>query len=227
MADQYVYSPIDFCADCFSAGFRVGKGLATVIAIAGAETAGTFDPKITNTAGNTPPSTDRGILQINSYWHPEVSDACAFDPVCSAIQGFRISSQGTSFSPWATYTNGAYKRYMSTAWMAIDAFQRVVQINGNVDSLNAQINNLKQQLTTVQQQAVDEATKIADLQSQITQLNSADQQTIASLQKQITEVSALRDAALTRAVNAEGELTKIQSNLNTYLSSVKQQILGS
>lgn len=26
---------------------------------------------------------DRGLYQINSYFNPDVSDACAFDPVCS------------------------------------------------------------------------------------------------------------------------------------------------
>ena len=29
-------------------------------------------------------SYDRGVLQINAKWHPEVSDECAFDVECSA-----------------------------------------------------------------------------------------------------------------------------------------------
>lgn len=31
----------------------------------------------------TSPEGDRGILQISNYYHPEVSDECAFDPACA------------------------------------------------------------------------------------------------------------------------------------------------
>jgi hypothetical protein len=67
----------------------------------------------TNSAGNTPPSTDRGIAQFNSYWHPEVSDACAFDPECAIREMYRVSSGGSDFTQWAAYTAGTYRQFLS------------------------------------------------------------------------------------------------------------------
>ena len=46
---------------------------------------------------NSDGSIDRGLWQLNSRWHPEVSDACAYDPECNAKETFRISKQGTNF----------------------------------------------------------------------------------------------------------------------------------
>lgn len=41
-------------------------------------------PKNSNSKGNTPAgSVDRGLFQINNYWHKEVSDSCAYDLRCS------------------------------------------------------------------------------------------------------------------------------------------------
>lgn len=93
-----------------AAGFSL-PGLTTIVAIALAESG--LNTDATNTAGNSPPSTDRGVLQINSYWHAEVSDACAFNPACAFVEGYRISAQGTNFTPWSTYTNGAYQQYVT------------------------------------------------------------------------------------------------------------------
>lgn len=94
-----------------SAGFT-GAGLATIVAIALAESGG--NPAI---RGGQDPR-DRGVLQINSYWHPEVSDACAFDPACAFKAAFGISSNGTNFSQWTTFQNGAYKSHLSSAQQA-------------------------------------------------------------------------------------------------------------
>ena len=226
MADQYVYSPIDFCADCYAAGFRVGKGLATILAIAGAETAGTYDPKITNTAGNSPPSTDRGIVQINSYWHPEVSDACAFDPKCAAVQAFRISNQGSSFTPWATYNNGSYKRYLQVAWMAIDAYGRITALNGDKDALNQQIAQL-QVTAAASQQTIDGLKKqLAEFQAKYDQLNSADQQTVAQLQGQITDLTTQRDQAAVQAEAAQGRVKQIETNIDNFIKDFRAELLG-
>lgn len=86
----------------YDAGFR-GKAQVTIVAIAIAESG--LRTNATNSAGNSA-GVDRGVLQINSYWHSEVSDACAFDAACAFRQGYRISSQGTNFHPWATYNEG-------------------------------------------------------------------------------------------------------------------------
>lgn len=91
------------------AGFA-GNALDVIVAIAQAESG--LNTQAQNRAGNSPPSTDRGILQINSYWHKEVVDSCAYEPQCAFNAGYTISHQGSDFTPWVTYTNGAYLKYM-------------------------------------------------------------------------------------------------------------------
>jgi hypothetical protein len=46
-------------------------------------------------------SRDRGVLQINSRWHPEVSDECAFDLSCSVKEGIRIV-KSSGWNQWTT-----------------------------------------------------------------------------------------------------------------------------
>ncbi|WP_220199441.1 transglycosylase SLT domain-containing protein [Ktedonospora formicarum] len=92
------------------AGFT-GHGLDVIVAIAHAESS--LNPKNCNVNSDSRRTLDRGILQINNYWHSEVTDACAFDPQCAFEQGYRISSHGTHFTRvWSTYDSGAYRRYM-------------------------------------------------------------------------------------------------------------------
>ena len=95
-----------------NAGFTE-PGLTTIVAIAQAESS--LDPNATldnkDAAGNVT-STDRGILQINTKWHPEVSDLDAFNPVTAFQAGYEISKGGTNFTPWVTYNTGAYLKYL-------------------------------------------------------------------------------------------------------------------
>jgi hypothetical protein len=92
------------------AGFR-GNAISTIVAIARAESG--LNPSAYNCAGNSA-GCDRGILQINSYYHSEVSDQCSYNPLCAFQQAYRISNNGTNFSPWTTYTSGAYKPYIGS-----------------------------------------------------------------------------------------------------------------
>jgi hypothetical protein len=100
-----------------NAGFS-GQGLTDIVAISEAEdTSG--NPLATNTVGNSA-GTDRGVLQINSYYHPEVSNACAFDPQCAFDAAFNISDNGTNFEPWATFTSGKYLQFLSGSSISTD-----------------------------------------------------------------------------------------------------------
>jgi len=101
-----------------NAGFT-GKPLAIALAIAVQESG--LDTHKINCNGNTPAgSCDRGIVQINNYWHGPgssypVSDTCAYDPQCAFNAMYHISKQGTDFGQWVTYTSGKYLRSMPTA----------------------------------------------------------------------------------------------------------------
>lgn len=91
-----------------AAGFT-GTGALVIAAIGEAESSGIPSNTHTNSDGTI----DRGILQINSYWHSEVSDTCAFDPQCAFSAAYRISNNGSDFSQWATYQNGDYRQYIA------------------------------------------------------------------------------------------------------------------
>lgn len=90
------------------AGFKE-TAVRTIVAIAMAESG--LDPAWEHF--NADGSLDRGILQINNYWHSEVSDADAYNAAMAFVQGYRISNEGSNFTPWTTYTNGAYLQYTS------------------------------------------------------------------------------------------------------------------
>jgi len=102
-----------------SAGFTWPTTLVTAIAVALAESSGY--PRLTNTAGNYPPSRDRGLWQINDYYHPEVSDAAAYNPIRCAAAAFAISQQGQDWSQWSSYVAGSHLKFRGRAQLAARA----------------------------------------------------------------------------------------------------------
>lgn len=95
------------------AGFT-GDGLRWAVAVGIAESGGRTDAVGVNSDG----SRDRGVWQINSRWHAEVSDAQAFDPASCAAAAYTISSGGTNWRPWSTFTNGAAAAQLGRATAA-------------------------------------------------------------------------------------------------------------
>lgn len=59
-----------------------------------------------------PRSVDRGLFQINSRWHPEVTRACAYDAFCNARAAHRISDGGRDWSEWNAYRNRSYREFL-------------------------------------------------------------------------------------------------------------------
>jgi hypothetical protein len=108
-------------------------------AIAMAESAG--NPNATN--HNTNGSVDRGLWQINSVHGAQST----LDPLANARAAVAISQNGKSWSPWTTYTTGAYKKFLSSAQTAaaplqsdpvtatVGAVSSVVQTVGSVGDL--------------------------------------------------------------------------------------------
>jgi murein DD-endopeptidase MepM/ murein hydrolase activator NlpD len=121
------------------AGFT-GQGLNIIVAIAQAESGLNTAARGVNSDG----SIDRGIVQINSKWHAEYSDACAYEPSCAMRAAYQISNKGTNFTPWSTYTSGAYKQFLSGGTSAASGKQwydypitngyLTTQVPGNWDS---------------------------------------------------------------------------------------------
>jgi Lysozyme like domain len=105
------YSIAQLAQAAQAAGFS-GANLVTAVAVSLAEDT---SRSLRAVGVNTDGTKDRGPWQFNSKWHPEVSDSCAFDLNCAAREAFRVSNQGRSWTPWATYTSGRYKQYLSDA----------------------------------------------------------------------------------------------------------------
>jgi hypothetical protein len=85
-----------------SAGF---PDVDTAAAVAMAESGG--NPSAIGDGG-----TSFGLWQIHLPAHPEVDRMRVLDPVYNAAEALRIARQGADWSPWTTFTNGAYRRFM-------------------------------------------------------------------------------------------------------------------
>lgn len=103
------------------AGFTKGS-LVIAVAVCLAESGGDTNAKGYNrdARGNII-SIDRGLWQINNVYHSEVSDTCAYNDTCNAQAAYRISSKGTNWNPWSTYTQGTYRQFISRATTAANA----------------------------------------------------------------------------------------------------------
>jgi hypothetical protein len=112
------YSPVQVARLARDAGFS-GNDWVISVAVAEAESAGWTRARLINTDC----SVDRGLWQINSYWHGEVSDSCAFDPPCNARGTHTIWAAG-GWTQWTTYNNGAYRSHLAEAQDAVN------QVNG-------------------------------------------------------------------------------------------------
>ncbi|MET0235456.1 MAG: transglycosylase SLT domain-containing protein [Kibdelosporangium sp.] len=106
------------------AGFS-GQGLTIAVAVALAESAG--DPRAHN---SDPPDDSYGLWQINMLGalgperrrqHDLRSNDELFDPAVNAKAANVISGDGKSWTPWSTYTNGAYKKFLGKARRAVES----------------------------------------------------------------------------------------------------------
>jgi len=96
------------------AGVACGKGLVTAVAVAAAESGRYQFAFHTNTGC----SVDRGIWQINGYYHPTTS---SYDLAINAKGMAAISKRGTSWSPWWTFKKGRHLPFLASACAAVEA----------------------------------------------------------------------------------------------------------
>ncbi|MEU7481711.1 transglycosylase SLT domain-containing protein [Lentzea sp. NPDC042327] len=111
-------SPEQIAQHARAAGFE-GQGLTIAIAVALAESGG--DPRAHN---SRPPDDSYGLWQINMLGamgperrrqHGLDSNRDLFNPRTNAKVANAISGDGKSWTPWSTYTNGAYRKYLDIA----------------------------------------------------------------------------------------------------------------
>lgn len=86
----------------------------TAAAVAMAESGG--NPGAINIVANplpgNAPERSFGLWQINTLAHPQYDEGQLGDPTYNGQAAFAISSGGRNWTPWSTYTSGAYRAYM-------------------------------------------------------------------------------------------------------------------
>lgn len=117
---------VSLCAHYSNSADRIGLAVAVIFAESGGDPAAKCpnvrDPKsgrVVCQKNGVPAgpilSLDRGLCQFNDKWHPEVSDAVAYDPLKAVGAMFHLSSGFVNFSQWGGFTSGNYKRFQLSA----------------------------------------------------------------------------------------------------------------
>ena len=60
-----------------------------------------WDPDAHGVNWNNKAGVDRGLFQISSLYHPEVSNACAYDPICNTKEAIRIHNEWNGWGAWS------------------------------------------------------------------------------------------------------------------------------
>lgn len=97
---------------CHHVGFRK-SGLNIAVAVMSAESGryvGAWHDNLDD-VGNVA-SVDRGLFQINDFWHKDLTDADAYCAIPNAAYAFEMSAHGENFTPWAAYNSGAYLAFL-------------------------------------------------------------------------------------------------------------------
>ncbi|WP_330277480.1 FG-GAP-like repeat-containing protein [Lentzea sp. NBC_00516] len=110
---------IDLCVSTGRTAGFTGETLVVAVAVGMAESR--CDPSARYVNSDSHNSVDRGLWQINDYWHPEVSDTCAYNAQCNANAARKIYDQADGWTPWSTYKSGRYKQFVDDARAAIGA----------------------------------------------------------------------------------------------------------
>lgn len=139
-----VVSYIDLARLVDEAGFPRGLEQARAIAVCCAESGRNPAAVNVNEGGSAPGSRDRGLFQINDYWHPEVPDEVAFDPAGACRAALAIQ-QGAGWGAWAAYTNNAYERYLEPAKVALNGYERERKLQAQLTRLDGQLAELTEQ----------------------------------------------------------------------------------
>jgi len=96
------------------------QDIPTMVAIAMAESTGNTDAQGDKTLANSKWGNSVGLFQIRSLRDPSkytgvdrLRDAAKLeDPVYNAKAAWAISKEGTDYSPWTTFNEGTYQKYM-------------------------------------------------------------------------------------------------------------------
>ena len=88
---------------------------------------------------------DRGIFQISSRSWPDYTDAMTDEPAQAARLTFRISQDGTDFSPWDSYNSGNARRHWDASYNGWPALRPLVRqfLEGRADASAGEVAGVK------------------------------------------------------------------------------------
>lgn len=101
-APAEVVEPVVVTAEVVQAEIRRVFGSRSAAALCIAKHESGFREAAVGYNSDSVRSHDRGIYQLNSYWHREVSDAEAFNYKTNIAHAYRISEGGRYWSQWST-----------------------------------------------------------------------------------------------------------------------------
>ena len=111
-------TPKQIAEYAINAGFSAANNsLVLSIAIALAESGGNINAHNPGN-GRNDIENSYGLWQINILAHPSYSAARLLTPAYNAQAAYDISSGGSNWNPWGTYTSGAYRSHMAVAQQA-------------------------------------------------------------------------------------------------------------
>jgi hypothetical protein len=101
-AESPAPTPTVVTAEVVEAEIRRVFGSRAAVALCIAKNESGFREKATGYNQDRVRSHDRGVFQINSYWHREVTDNEAYNYKTNIAHAYRISEGGRFWSQWST-----------------------------------------------------------------------------------------------------------------------------
>jgi hypothetical protein len=163
--------------------------VATLVAIAFAENMGRatgseIPTDRSNSEGNEPEgSVDRGMWMINSYWHPTVTDECAYDWRCAtrytvdSLVRWDRTDQTSRFGAWTAFKVGNHVTHLPLAWMAV----RVADRRADISKLNAAVFDLGEKIQALNTQLEQQSAQTAIATEKIAVARALAEQTVTAL----------------------------------------------
>lgn len=219
-----IHHPIDIAEKFHQNGVTGRKNRTIFVAVCWAESR--FDDQATldNTQLDPPgKGIDRGLMQINSFWHPDVSDTCAYDPDCNIAAAVQIRKDwGGSFEAWTAYKNGSYLAFMPEAEIAIEAQLRLRTLaraeDAEKEAIQAEVDRLTHELELMRAARLAMEAEIERLKGEVVVLE-------AQKADLITQVVNANDALV--AKDAEiSHLGALLDDLEETLETAKQNLVN-
>lgn len=161
-----VHDPIDVVVMLRVAGWKSREQRTLALAIFWAESHLDDQAIYENMVNGAVDSVDRGLAQLNSKWQSQVTDECAFDPVCNLAEAYKIYvGRSNTFSAWSAFKNGTYKAHMEAASVAVEAEIRLRRLGVEMTQAltNLQESDM-QEIKTLNQTIADLDVKVSALE---------------------------------------------------------------